>query len=123
MIGKICTSITPFYNSSKKAQEFKSRPILIIGLADASDYNVLPISRVTNSYNLDAVYDIPIDPAQYPLLLLTSQSYIRTHKQTIINHGSIGKTISDLKAVYEELYLDILSKLEQYNKSLIDSAL
>lgn len=62
-----------------------------------------------------------IDPAIYPALGLKKVCYIRTHKQTIVHQGALTSMIGDLKSSYEDLYLDIMVKLEQFNKSVIDN--
>jgi hypothetical protein len=123
MIGKIYTSITPFYDTASRTQSLKSRPVLIIGMPDSGDYNVLPISKITKRQYLDQVYDIPVTPSQYPLLGLNDPSYIRTHKQTCVSRASMGDFVGDLKGSYEDLYLEILGKLEQYSRSMIDIAI
>ena len=51
-----------YYDKTKQKMSFKGRPVLIIGEADKNDYNVLPVSRVTDKKYLDPFYDIPIDP-------------------------------------------------------------
>ncbi len=124
MIGKVCYSLTPYYDKTIGRNSFKKRPVLIIGNADSGDYNVLPLSRVTNSKMIDAYYDIPVSPLVYPKLNLTTLSYVRTHKQTFVNQASISSQImGDMKSDYPDLYLDVLSKLEDYNKKLLKNAL
>ena len=123
MIGTICSFITPYYDTARQKNSFKSRPVLLIGIADIGDYNFLPISRVTNQNNLDPTYDLPIDPAQYPLLNLTAKSYVRIHKQSYGHKASIGQHIGDMKTEYPDLFLEVLEKLEEYNKKLIADAL
>ena len=123
MIGKICTFTSPFYNAITMQNEFKLRPALIVGKADSSDYNILPVSRVTNRFYLDIEYDIEVDPGKYPKLNLTDVSYIRTHKQSTYHSGALNKVLGDMKVEYPELYLDIVVKLDEYNIKLIDSAL
>lgn len=123
MIGKVFTSTTPFYNAATRTNQFKKRPVLIIGAADAGDYIVLPVSRVTDRNNLDPVFDIPISPVQYPLIGLTCSSYIRVHKQTTVHSASIGQEIGDLRTNYEEFYLSILVKLEEWNQTVLTNAL
>lgn len=123
MIGEIRGILTPYYDLVQNKHSFKKRPALIIAQADASDYVVLPISRVTRKQNLDIVYDVLVDPAVYPLLNLTAISYIRTHKQTIVHFSEIGKIYGDLKSNYEELYIEILEKRELFSKLITDQAL
>lgn len=102
---------------------FKRRPVLILGKADHGDYNVLPVSRITDSSHIDADYDIRVDLTKYPKSGLKATSYIRVHKQHTINRVNIDTEISDLANEYPELYVDVLEKLERYNKSLIDQAI
>ena len=124
MIGKVCWIVTPYYDSSKQRNSFKSRPALIIGAPDSGDYNILPISRVTIKSNLDANYDLQIDPAKYPLLNLKSTSYIRVHKQTCVHMAAVSfPPIGDMKTDYPDLFLHVMEKLEEYNEKLINNAL
>lgn len=123
MIGKIYSSTTPYYDKIKKKNAFKNRPVLIIGGPRNNDYTVLPISTVSNRNNLDLEYDIEIDPARYPLLGLKKVCFVRAHKQTSVHQASITTMIGNMKDDYEELYVDVLAKLEQYNKELLDHAL
>lgn len=119
--GSICVSIVPYYNSSTGKNDFKKRPVLVLGAADSGDYNVLPISRVTNSRNLDLTYDIQIDPSTYPSLKLTAISYVRIHKQTVVNKASLNE-ISNMKKDYPDFFIQILDKLNEYNNYLIENA-
>lgn len=121
MIGKICSISTPYYDSRERQMKIKSRPALIIAQADISDYNVLPISKISDKSKIDPVYDIPIDPNKYPKLNLSVYSYIRTHKQTVTNKSQISKIWGDLKEDYPELYVAIADKIEKYNKYIIDN--
>ena len=59
MIGFLCCSTLPYYDFAAKQNKFKIRPVLIIGRADTGDYNVLPVSRVTNKQFIHPFYDIP----------------------------------------------------------------
>lgn len=119
--GTICVSLTPFYNVGSGKYDFKKRPVLIIGTADFGDYNVLPISRITKSSNMDSDYDIQVDPSIYPNLKLSTLSYIRVHKQTVVNKATLNE-ISNLKSEYPILYNLILDKLEEYNTTMISYA-
>lgn len=123
MIGKIYASITPFYDSRNKINSFKRRPVLIIGGPRNNDYTVLPVSTITRREHIDPDYDIKIEPHEYPNLNLNRISYIRTHKQTTVHQASLIKQIGDLKANYEDLYVTILEKLENFNRNMIDNAL
>lgn len=123
MIGTIRKVRTPFYDVRSDQMGFKSRPGLIIANADTNDYVVLPVSRVTRSENINPIYDVKIDPALFPALNLNAVSYIRTHKQTVVNRAQILDEISNLKATYEDLYLDILQKREEFSKEITDMAI
>lgn len=123
MIGFLCCSTLPYYDFAAKQNKFKIRPVLIIGRADAGDYNVLPVSRVTNKQFIHPIYDIPIDPAVYPATKLNNYSYIRAHKQTIINQASITLQLCDLKNTYPELYLQIITQWDDFNQNILNESL
>ncbi|MEZ3447061.1 MAG: hypothetical protein K1W30_18375 [Lachnospiraceae bacterium] len=123
MIGKAYVSTFQFYNNHTHKMEFKNRPILIVGQADSTDYVVLPISRVTNFANLDNNYDVPIEPSDVPLMNLKQRSYVRTHKQCVIHLGELTKEIVDFKNEYPDIYINIIAKMEAFQKHLIDNAL
>lgn len=106
-----------------KTTKFKFRPALILAQADDSDYVVLPISSVSIRKNLDAIYDIEIDPKEYPKLNLNKLSYIRTHKQTIMNKAEILGLIGNLKQEYEDLYLQVLEKRDEFNADITSRSL
>lgn len=121
MIGKAYKSRVPYYDRTTRTQKFKSRPCLIIGQADSGDYVVLPISSISDRSKVDPVYDIPLKRATYSFL--DKDSYLRTHKQTVVNIASLRDELSDFKSTYEETYVEALSKVEQFQKKLILSAL
>lgn len=123
MIGKIYKARTPFYDRQTHQTLYKARPALVLAKADADDYVVLPVSSISIKVNIDPVYDVEIDPAQYPKLNLKKVSYVRTHKQTIVHRADLHDEISDLKAEYEELYLKILEKRETFSDSITQQAL
>lgn len=54
---------------------------------------------------------------------LTSTSYIRTHKQSIVHSGELTRQITDFKNEYFEIYLDVMSKVEEFQKNLITNSL
>lgn len=122
LIGEIRVSTIPFYDIKTKRNSFKNRPVLIIGEADSGDYTVLPVSRVTKKQYLDANYDIPIKLAEYPLLSLKSDSFVRVHKQTMVNSVSITAEISDMKSCYPILFQSIMDKLKEFNDKLYQNA-
>jgi uncharacterized protein YifN (PemK superfamily) len=102
---------------------FKKRPVLVVGQADSSDYVVLPISRVTNQSNLDSDYDLEMNPPDFKKMNLTQKSYIRTHKQTVLHAASLTKVIVDFRSEYPDTYLDVISRMEDFQKQLINNAI
>jgi hypothetical protein len=123
VIGKAYVSIFKYYDSAKAKMSFKKRPVLIVGKADDTDYIVLPISRVSKRENLDEYYDVLLSPDAVPKLNLTQYSYVRTHKQSVVNIVELYREITDFKKDYMDIYLDIISKMEEFQKNLIDNAL
>lgn len=123
MIGEIRKALTPFYDQHAGRVSVKSRPVLVIAQADTDDYVVLPVSTVSHRQNIDPVYDIEINPVDYPHSNLTRVSYVRTHKQTIVHRGSIADKICDLKSEYQDLYLKIVEKREQFSTEITNQAL
>lgn len=123
MIGKIYKARTPFYNQAICQMDYKARPALVLAKADNEDYVVLPVSSISNSANIDPVYDIEVDPALYPKLNLRNTSYVRTHKQTVVHRANLRDEIGDLKSEYEDLYLEILEKREAFSNSITQQAL
>lgn len=121
MIGKAYKSMVPYYDRISRSQKFKSRPCLIIGRADSGDYVILPISKISDKSKVDAVYDIPLDKSVYTFL--NCDSYLRTHKQTVVNIASLKDQLSDFRAEYEETYVEALRKVENFQKQLIRNAL
>jgi len=123
LIGEVRNIRVPYYDKVKKAMGFKVRPAIIIANADADDYVVIPVSKVSDPSKIDPVYDVPVDPAQYPMLGLTVKSYIRTHKQTVVHTTLISKCLGDIKVNYEELFLEVLEKREDFSKSITEQAI
>lgn len=123
MTGKAYISTFKYYDNRTHRMAFKNRPVLIVGQADNSDYVVLPISRVTNQGNVDSYYDVAIEPADVPLMHLTQRSYIRTHKQSVVHLGELTREIVDFRREYEEIYFEVISKMEEFQKNLILNAL
>jgi uncharacterized protein YifN (PemK superfamily) len=123
MIGKIYSSVIPYYDSKTQKNSYKKRPVLIIGGPRNNDYTILPISTVSRKENLDAEYDIEINPEKFPLLNMNKICYVRTHKQTVVHKASLTSEISDMKTSYEDFYLTVLGKLEQFNNKTINDAL
>ena len=123
MIGKAYVSTFPFYNKNSCKMEFKNRPVLVVGQADLTDYVILPISRVTNSANLDSDYDFKITQKDVPLMNLKQTSYIRTHKQSVVHVRELTRELIDFRTEYPEIYVEVIGKMEEFQKSIIDNAL
>ena len=123
MIGKIYWSVFPYYDSKAGKNSFKKRPVLIISGPRNNDYTVLPVSSVSIKSNLDPDYDIEIDPVKYTKLGLTKVCYVRVHKQTIVHQGALTTMLGDLKNDYADLYLDIMLKLDSFNKEVMENSL
>lgn len=114
-----------FFDIKTNTTKIKSRPVLILSSTRNNDYTILPISTITNKVNMDTDYDIKIDPVSYPKLKLKQISYVRTHKRTFIHQASVDRNnvIGDLKKDYEELFLKILEKVQEFDNKVIDDAL
>ncbi len=57
------------------------------------------------------------------MMNLTQRSYIRTHKQSVVHLGELTKEIVDFRNEYEDIYFDVISKMEEFQKNLILNAL
>lgn len=123
MIGEIRKTMLPFYDNRLHKMSIKSRPALVVANADADDYVILPVSRITKQENRDSKYDVEVDPQLYPMLNLNSLSYVRTHKQTIVNISNMGSMIGDMKSNYEDLYLLILELREEFSTEITNQAI
>ena len=124
MSGDIVVSIIDYYDLKTNLRKFKTRPCMIVAPSDKTgDYVVLPISTISRKDNINPIYDVLIDISVYPKLHLTKTSFVRTHKQTIIHKGSIESVISNVKAIYEDLYLEVISQMEAFQKKIVDNAL
>lgn len=123
MIGEIRKTFLPFYDTNNHKMSVKCRPALVIAQSDNDDYVVLPVSRITRQANRDMNYDIPVNPQLYPALGLSCFSYVRTHKQTTVHMGEVGDKIGDMKADYEDLYLFILEKREEFSTEITRQAI
>ncbi len=121
MIGKVYKSIVPYYDRANRRQSFKSRPCLIIGQADAGDYVVLPISSISDKSKVDPTYDISLDCSAFTFL--HKNSYLRTHKQTVVNISLLKDQLVDFKSVYEETFLECIIKVEAFQKKMTSDAL
>lgn len=122
MIGKMYWAVFKYYDNVKHRMSFKKRPVLIIGEADQKDFVVLPVSRVTQKGNLDMHYDFQLQSKNYPALPLKATSYIRTHKQTVVNNGELADCIADFKKGYPDAYISVMALVEEFQKELINKA-
>ena len=123
MIGEIRKAIISFYDAKTCKMAYKGRPALVIAVADTHDYVVLPVSSISRPTDRHALYDVEVDPAMYPLLNLKNVSYVRTHKQTVVHASQMGDLIGDMKSNYEDLYLSILEKREDFSKDISTQAI
>ncbi|CAM3122322.1 type II toxin-antitoxin system PemK/MazF family toxin [Streptobacillus ratti] len=118
MIGKMFIALFPYFDIGTKRKGLKERPVLVIGETD-NDCIILPVSTITKKQYFNPEYDIEIDPEKYPKLNLNKLSYIRVHKQAIIYKKALHKEIGNLKVEYIIKYIEIMKKLEGFNKNLI----
>ena len=123
MTGRMYWAVFKYYDGLKHKMAFKKRPVLIIGKADRKDYVALPVSRVTGKAHLDRHYDFEMQSKDYPALTLKTTSYIRTHKQTIVNDGELADCIADFKGEYPDAYISVIALVEEFQKGLINKAL
>lgn len=121
-IGDTYISVFKFYDAKKGKMGFKKRPVLVIGKADDTDYVVLPISRVTKRENLDLIYDIEVEKEKFPLMNLKENSYIRTHKQAVLNKGDLIHKVVNIKSEYSSLYHLVIKNVEDFQVELIKKA-
>ncbi len=124
MIGKIYNAKNfPFFDKNKGKMSYGDRPVLVIGIADTEDCNVLPLSRVSKQEHIDDNYDIKLEPVNFPKLKLKYESYVRVHKQNVIHSDAFGLYIGDMANDYPEKYHDIITTLKDYNDKMINTAL
>ena len=53
---------------------------------------------------------------------LHSTSYIRTHKQTVLYVASLIRPIVDFRTEYPDVYIDVIAKVEEFQKNMLDNA-
>ena len=125
MIGKIYISMVEFYDVKNQKNSIKARPVLILSNVRNNDFTVLPISTISNTQNIDGDYDIEVNPQIYQKLNLKKMSYIRTHKRIYLHQASVDKTkiLGDIKNDYPDLFLEILEKMEKFNKEILENIL
>lgn len=122
-IGKIVISRFPYFDVKTKSQKFKGRPMLVIGIEKEifpCDFNVLPISKVSKQKHVSEDYDVALNNSQCEALSLNhSPSYVRVHKQSIVNSRDVQSgSISDLKNTLPEVYDEIKNKHILFNEDL-----
>lgn len=122
-IGKIIYSRFPYFNVKTNKKSYKSRPVLIIGTereAYPCDFNVFPVSKISNKRYLDDNYDIELNAADCKKLNLTEiPSFIRVHKQSVISSNDMSKNIlNDLSEVCPDIYETIKEKHSEYSETL-----
>ena len=125
MIGKIVKCLNQYYDARLQRISIKSRPALVLKSPEDDDYVVLPISTIPNRTNVNPVYDIEIDPSKFSRINLTRLSYVRTHRMISIPMQQIDTSIiiGDLKSDYEELFLEIVEKVEQFHNEIMEGLL
>ena len=125
MIGKIVKCLTQYYDARLQRISIKSRPALVLKSPEDDDYVVLPISTIPNRTNVNPVYHIEIDPSKFSRINLTRLSYVRTHRMISIPMQQIDTSIiiGDLKSDYEELFLEIVEKVEQFHNEIMEGLL
>jgi hypothetical protein len=122
-IGKIVISRFPYFDISSNKIKFKARPVLIIGCEFEElpcDFNVLPISKVSDGSKINNLYDFKLNKIECDKLNLKSiPSYIRTHKQYIVNSRDVHSDIvSDLKNDLKNIYDEVEKLNKKYNSDL-----
>jgi hypothetical protein len=125
MIGKIVKCRTQYYDVRLQRNSIKSRPALVLKSPEDDDYVVLPISTIPNRTNVNPVYDIEIDPSKFSRINLTRLSYVRTHRMISIPMQQIDTSIiiGDLKSDYEEFFLEIVERVEQFHNEIMGGLL
>lgn len=126
MIGKIYTAEIEYYDTRAGSYSRKYRPVLIISmpLGLDNDFTVLPVSTISRADMRDAKFDYFIEHSKYSKLTFSKDCYIRTHKQTQVHRKDLNanRCIGDLKNDYPNVFLDIMSKREEYNNMITDNA-
>ena len=122
-IGKIVIARFPYYDKKIDKVKFKARPILIIGCEFETipcDFNVLPISKISDTSKINELSDVKLNEAECNILRLKHiPCYVRTHKQCIVNSRDVHSVIvSDLKNELKNIYKKIESLNKKYNNEL-----
>ena len=54
---------------------------------------------------------------------MKERSFVRTHKQSIVNAGELTREIVDFRKEYPEIYRTIIARMEEFQKNLVVNAL
>lgn len=124
-VGNIYPSILPYFNKKEKKIKYKSRPVLIIAepIGLDTEYTVLPVSTISNQAFYNSLFDTELLPDEYPELMISRKSYIRSHKQTTVYKSIIDfdQCIGEMKRFYPETYYQVIEKLEKFNQSISEN--
>lgn len=123
MIGKVYLSRVDYFDLRTNCTQRKTRPVLVVGGPNDNDYTVLPISTISLRQNVNDYYDILIPPQERTVLNLRAECFIRTHKQMPLHRGAMFREIGDMKNDAPDLYLDAVSKMEEFQKGIVDYAI
>ena len=63
-----------------------------------------------------------IQVSNYPKLSLKTTSYIRTHKQSVVNVGELADENADFRNEYSNAYIEVIALVEEFQKQLIEKA-
>lgn len=123
LIGKIVKSRFPYFNKITERQEYKIRPLLVIGVECEElpcDLNVLPISTIKDDKKRIKTYDYLLDELKCKMLnLRVSPSFIRINKQSFINSLEVDKNIiADFKQLLPKDYKNIRDIYKDFIKEL-----
>ena len=121
-IGQIRVARFKYFNHTKNKLDFKSRPILIIGVerdTGPCDFTILPISSILRQENIIPYYDIKLDKVIYPGLNLQSDCYCRSSKVSTVHSGEVSaKLISSVSLAYPDLYNTIQERFNSFTSEL-----
>lgn len=123
MIGKVYITAVNFYDVKSNTVRRKTRPVLVVGGPNENDYTVLPISSISNRANLNAYYDILVPTHDQSILNLRRECFIRTHKQMPVHAAELIHEIGNMKRDCHDLYADVLSKMDEFQKEIISFSL
>lgn len=126
-IGKVYPSYFRYFDKKLGRVSIKSRPVLIIGdpiTTKDTEYVVLPVSSLLNQSYYQKDYDVLLEKNKLINSTLNRDSYVRTHKRTVMYRADIDftKCIVDLKNDYKSIFSEIVDKMEKYDSSLAESA-